>query len=508
MYEYAPLGINLTMAQTFREGLGTIQPSRSHLYPGGMGQIIPSEAHIFGKDLSGIENCGNGVCQKRPMGFVQLAERPWWHWLAIGAGIGGLIYMAKKSGLIGNPEEMTDAQAIQQAAALAVQANIPIILWGAPGIGKTSWLEALGKAMGAEVFTVIGSTKDPADIGGIMDLKGRLIPPIWAAEIRKRSLAGKKSVLFLDEFSSMTPLVQAALLRVVRDKVAGETDFDPKSGPLKGRAVNIVCAANRPEEGAGSIDLPPPAANRLIHFSWPTPSPLEWAQGVITGKWPVPKLEILPDGWRRSSAMRGAKEDVAAFVQAREEFLLSMPKTEKLAGEAWPSPRSWEMAAEALGAARFAGSPLDVQYELVRGAIGENIAGEFFNYISERDLPDPEDILKDPTKWVPPEGRGDVVFAVANSVVRAVKQEPTPDRFEAAINFIMHMVNITQRKDEMLTAVQDLIRTRVKTQIDYKRLEKHGTQQKHTYPKEFKNIFSSVLKKARTVKERGSEEND
>ena len=484
MYEYGPLGINLTMAKTFGKGLGSIQPSEAHLFPGGMGQIVPSEAHIFAEDLNGIEDCGCG-CQNLPMGVVQHPGRPWWHWLALGAGIGGLVYMAKKGGLIGNPEDLTDAQATQQAAALAVQANIPIILWGAPGIGKTSWLEALGNALGAKVFTVIGSTKDPADIGGIMDLKGRLIPPIWAADIRKRSLAGKKSVLFLDEFSSMTPLVQAAILRVVRDKIAGETDFDPKSGPLHGRAVHVVCAANRPEQGAGSIDLPPPAANRLIHFSWPTPSPLEWAQGIITGKWSVPRLEILPDGWRRSGPMRGAKEDIAAFVQAREEFLLSMPKTEKEAGEAWASPRSWEMAAEALGAARFAGSSLDVQAQLVKGAVGTHIAGEFFNYIAERDLPDPENILKDPTRWVPPEGRGDVVFAVANSVARAIKRKPTPERYDAAIKFIMHMVNITKRKDTMATAAQDLIKTRVETQMDY------------VYPKEFTKTFASIIAKAK-----------
>jgi MoxR-like ATPase len=491
MYEYAPLGINLTMAQTFKEGLGEIRPSGAHLYPGGMGQIVPSEAHIFGEDLSsGIENCGCG-CQNRSLGFVQLAERPWWHWLAIGAGIGGLIYMAKKGGLIGNPEDLTDAQAVQQAAALAVQANIPIILWGAPGIGKTSWLEALGNAMGAKVFTVIGSTKDPADIGGIMDLEGRLIPPIWAAEIRKRSLAGKKSVLFLDEFSSMTPLVQASLLRVVRDKVAGETDFDPKhEGKGKGRAVHVVCAANRPEEGAGSIDLPPPAANRLIHFSWPTPSPLEWAQGVITGKWSVPKLEILPDGWRRSSAMRGAKEDIAAFVQAREEFLLSMPKTEKEAGEAWASPRSWEMAAEALGAARFAGSPLDVQQELVKGAVSNDIALEFFNYLEKRDLPDPEDILKDPTRWIPPEGRGDVVFAVANSVTRAVGRKPTTERFDAAVKFFLNMVKTTNRKDEVLPAVWDLSQERIRTKTKYE------------FPDEFFKTFHSIWKRMKSAEKK------
>lgn len=501
MYEFDsryPMGINLTMAKTFGKGLGSIQPSQAHLFPGGMGQIVPSEAHIFGEDLNGIENCGIG-CQIKSLGNVQLAGRPWWHWLAIGAGIGGALYMMKRSGLIGNPAEMTDEEAIQQAAALAVQAQIPVILWGPPGIGKTSWLEALGKAMGAEVFTVIGSTKDPADIGGVMTTTGRLIPPAWASDILERSKKGLKSVLFLDEFSSMTPLVQAAMLRVVRDKVAGETNFDPT-----GKYVHVVCAANKPEQGAGSIDLPPPAANRLIHLDWPTPNPLTWGLGIITGKWPVPKLDVLGEGWKKSSAMRRAKDDIISFVEKRREFMMRMPVTEKAAGEAWPSPRSWEMAAEALGAAYYVGNynPKEktwdnalVQYKLVAGAVGDDVAGEFFIYRNKkRDLPSPEKILKDPTGWVPPEDRGDVVFAVANSVVRAVREKPTEKRFVAAIEFILYMADITGRKDTMGIAASELFKIRAENKFQFP----------ENLQPDFKKHFGPLMVKAKGGKKKVS----
>jgi hypothetical protein len=188
--------------------------------------------------------------------------------------------------------------------------------------------------------------------------------------------------------------------------------------------------------------------------------------------------------------MLGAKEDIAAFVQAREGFLLSMPTTEKEAGEAWASPRSWEMAAEALGAARFVGAPLDVQYELVKGAVGEHIAGEFNIFIRKRDLPNPEDILKDPTRWAPPEGRGDIVLAVADSVAGAVRREPTPERFDAAVKFFLNMVKITNRKDEVLTAVWDLSQERIRTKTKYE------------FPDEFFKTFHSIWKRMKSAEKK------
>jgi len=274
MYEHKrPMGLfNLNRAQMYSEGLGQIRSSEAQIFDPGMGVIQPSGAEIF----SNIEDCGCG-CQNPGLSNVPQAgqengqERPWWFWLAVGAGVGGFLYLAKR-GMSRNPEDPSDVEASQQAAAIAVQAGLPTILWGEPGIGKTSWLEALGRVMDAKVFTVIGSTKDPADIGGMMDREGRLIAPRWAQEIAERSINGERSVLFLDEFSSMSPLVHAAMLRVVNEKVAGDLNFDPKrypkyypgpadprtgkrrkvkaslvgkATPFSGQAVHVVCAANR-----------------------------------------------------------------------------------------------------------------------------------------------------------------------------------------------------------------------------------------------------------------------
>lgn len=391
--------------------------------------------------------------------------RPWWFWLAIGGGAGAILYLAHRSGILSNPGRRSELELAQDAAALAVQANVPTILWGAPGIGKTSWLEALGKAMNAKVFTVIGSTKDPADIGGMMLLSGDLTPPKWAREIRERSLAGLQSVLFLDEFSSMAPLVHAALLRVVRDKIAGECDLDPKNGPLRGNAVHVVCAANPRKEGAAAIDLPPPAANRMLHIDWRTPSAVGYGLGLVLG-WPTPRIPALPPDWRSSDEAKIARNLITSFVQKREGLLFDFPKSQQSSqrGRAWPSPRSWEIAADALGAALSAGASSDVQAILVKGSVGDGPGQEFLNWFDARDLPDPEDLLRDPSSWDPPTDRPDILWSVANSVSFAVQKKPTLERWKQAWTFISIMNQKTKSAQSMVPLASDLLDLKTKVE--------------------------------------------
>ena len=449
-------------AQLFEPGMGAIHPAEARAYHFGTGVVQRTPAQLVGSCdalsiLEGsvpIEECCTGNCQNTGLANVGVEERtgrPWWFWVTLGLGVGGALYMIRKSGIFKNPKEVTDSEAAQQAAALAVQAGIPTILWGPPGIGKSSWLEALGDAMNAEVFTVIGSTKDPADIGGIMTLEGKTIAPSWAQKIRKRSDQKKRSVLFLDEFTSMSPLVHAALLRVVREKIAGELRFDPTD-----RYVAVVAAANAPEEGAGSMELPPPAANRLIHIKWVPPSVVEWGVGLLT-EWPKPQLPALPRNWRQTREAKSAEEDVAAFVGYQQRYMLELPATSSARGEAWPSPRSWDMTAEALGAARVVNAPPQVVFKLVSGAIGMLPAKKFFDWLNDRDKPEPRDILAAPKSYEVQRGRPDILYADSIAVVDAVKSQPSRGAWERAWDFLEYARAKSDRPEVLALAADRLM---------------------------------------------------
>ncbi|SPL96354.1 MoxR-like ATPases [[Actinomadura] parvosata subsp. kistnae] len=217
------------------------------------------------------------------------------------------------------------------ALSVAVAANLPVLLWGAPGTGKTSAVLALGERLGLPVEAVVGSIREPSDFAGLPVLRDRetwFAPPRWA----ERLAAAGTGILFLDELTTAPPAVQAAMLRVVLERTVGDLALPP--------SVRIVAAANPPEQAADGWDLSAPLANRLIHLDW-TVSAESVAEGFIGG-FPAPAAPLGEVG----DALAGrARALVGAFLRVRPELVLAVPDGP---ARGWPSPRTWDLAATAL----------------------------------------------------------------------------------------------------------------------------------------------------------------
>lgn len=301
---------------------------------------------------------------------------------------------------------------------IAIQARIPVLIWGLPGVGKSASIRAMAEALGLPVEVVIASIREPSDFAGLPIIREggvRLEAPAWA---RRLAEAGK-GVLFLDEISTAAPAVQAALLRVVLDRVVGDL-------PLPD-GVAVVAAANPPEQAAGGWDLSAPLANRFVHLAWEV-DVQAWIDGMLQG-WGMPAIPRLPTGWEASIPL--ARALVASFIRHRPHLLLNMPASEEQAGKAWPSPRTWDMASRLLAATNAAGAGDEVADTLVAGCVGDGAALEFITWRRELDLPDPEDVLKNPGSFRLPQ-RGDQAFAVLAAVVSAATSNLTPARWMAA----------------------------------------------------------------------------
>ena len=307
--------------------------------------------------------------------------------------------------------------AMVEALGVAVAARVPVLLWGAPGTGKSSVIQAVAATMDVPCETVIASIREPSDFAGLPVVLGDVVhfaPPSWA---RRLAEAGR-GLLFLDELSTAPPAVQAALLRVVLERVVGDLELPP--------GVAVVAAANPPELAADGWDLSAPLANRLCHLFWEI-DPAAISAGFAEG-WASPRVPALPEGW--NSEVRLALSLVASFLRARPSLAGNVPTDAKSAGRGWPSPRTWEMAARLWAAAGAAKVSEQARAALVRGAVGDGAGAEFLTWLVEMDLVDPEVALADPEAFVLPE-RGDRAYATVSAIAAAVAANPTPERWLA-----------------------------------------------------------------------------
>jgi hypothetical protein len=262
--------------------------------------------------------------------------------------------------------------------------GIPALLWGAPGEGKSSFVESL-KGPDFPVVTLIASIHDPTDFSGLpMQENGRVrfVPPEWTFAFDDT----EQGILFLDELTTAPPSVQAALLRVILERKVGFRDLP--------QGVRVIAAANPPDMVSGGWELSPPLRNRFVHIQW------EWDEREY--------LTALREGFAPATLPRiersAHQEAVAHWKLLVDAFLRRSPqllRTSSSAEEhAFASPRTWEFAVhlmascDLLGKAPKPGQPGSVVFtNLLQGCIGRGAAVAFVGFVKNLHLPDPEELL-------------------------------------------------------------------------------------------------------------------
>ncbi|MEU6773118.1 MoxR family ATPase [Streptomyces sp. NPDC046759] len=327
------------------------------------------------------------------------------------------------SALLGDTATEPRSDIQLEALTLAVAADLPVLLWGEPGIGKTAALTQLATALDLPLTTVIASVHEPSDFSGLPVVGDDpavqgvpMAPPDWAVRLVRTG----RGLLFLDELSTAPPAVQAALLRLVLERRIGALRLPP--------GVRIVAAANPRSSAADGWELSPPLANRFVHLQWAHDHDVV-VRG-LGGTWPRATLPRL-DPERLTGAVAFARRAVCDFLVARPALVHRLPNGESNRGGAWPSPRSWEATLRLVAFAHASGSSRDVLSLLVRGTVGDGPGLELLASLDRMDLPDPEELLADPEGAGLPE-RGDLRQAVLDGVVDAVRRRPERARWDAA----------------------------------------------------------------------------
>lgn len=184
--------------------------------------------------------------------------------------------------------------------------HLSTMIWGPPGIGKSSIVAQTAQSNGIGFVDVRLSQLAPTDLRGLPVPENgisRWYPP----EFLPRDGAG---ILFLDELNMAPPAMQGVAQQLILDRRVGS--YVVPEGWF------IWAAGNRKEDRAAVFDMPAPLANRFVH------------------------LEVTPDfdSFKAYALDHAIHEQILAFLSFRPTLLHRLDPQQP----AWPSPRSWEMA--------------------------------------------------------------------------------------------------------------------------------------------------------------------
>lgn len=309
-----------------------------------------------------------------------------------------------------------------QALGICISARIPVLLWGAPGEGKTAVVESAAH-QGWHVETLIVSHYEPSDFAGLpvigADGSVTLAPPRWATRL---AAVDGPSIAFFDEFSTASPALQAAALRPL-------THFEVGALQLPD-TVSFVAAANPADVAASGWELAAPTASRFVHLDWALALEV-YAECLVTGDWPV--LPVYPTPPDQSVAQAQQRVLVSGFLRARQSQISAIPDDAAARGRAFPTPRTWDYATRLAAFAAAVGAPKEVLRLLVNGCIGEVTAHEFLAWSAAQDLPDPESLLADPHGFDFVGLRADRVYVILQSILAAIVRRTTAQRWTDAL---------------------------------------------------------------------------
>lgn len=194
----------------------------------------------------------------------------------------------------------------------APQWAVPLMIWGAPGIGKSDLVREAAAVQGFALIDLRLSQLEPTDLRGIPlhdNGKVRWIPP---DELPNEARDGPHGVLFLDEINAAPPPVAASAYQLILDRRIGTYRLPD--------GWSIVAAGNRLDDRGITYVMPAPLANRFMHV----------------------QLEADAENWLAWAARNGIAPVLRDFVADQPQWLARFVSESEV--KAFPSPRSWVFA--------------------------------------------------------------------------------------------------------------------------------------------------------------------
>jgi hypothetical protein len=289
--------------------------------------------------------------------------------------------------------------------------HTPVMLWGAPGVGKSQIVLQIGQQHELPVIDIRLSQMEPSDLRGIPFKTGDKVEWAVPSMLPDAELHGESGILFLDEINSAAPSVSAAAYQLILDRRLGNYQVP--------QGWAIFAAGNRQGDRGVTYSMPSPLANRFSHY----------------------EIDLNLDDWVAWAYKNSIDERIIGFLRFRPELLFDFDPAHNPV--AFPSPRSWEFAHRALQ--KFINYP-NLLLGSLQACVGQAAGIECHAFIESLDqMPDLDKILSGEDIKAPDEI--DLQYAVASALVgRAIRARDTDDAARVYGNILKYAGCFPQRE--------------------------------------------------------------
>lgn len=280
--------------------------------------------------------------------------------------------------------------------------RIPVLITGAPGIGKSDAVDQAATAAGADLILSHPAVADPTDAKGLPFVVNGEATFLPFGELSRAVNATKRTVWFLDDLGQASPAVQASYMQLLLARRV--------NGHVLSDLVTFVAATNRRTDRAGVSGILEPVKSRFGTIVELAPDVDEWISWAIDNS-------IAPE--------------IIAFLRFKPDLLSAFTATADLTNT--PTPRTWHSASRVLGL-NLAPS---LQHIALSGSIGEGAAVELSSFITMyRSLPDVDQILINPAAVDVPTNTA-TLYALAGALAHRTNDQT----FGRVAQFMQKMVD-------------------------------------------------------------------
>ncbi|HCQ70109.1 MAG TPA: ATPase [Gammaproteobacteria bacterium] len=300
--------------------------------------------------------------------------------------------------------------------------HTPVMLWGAPGIGKSQIISQVAVEHNVPMIDIRLSQMEPSDLRGIPFKNGDLVDWSIPSLLPDAARHGEQGILFLDEITSAPPTVSAAAYQLILDRRLG--DYIVPKGWV------IFAAGNRQGDRGVTYSMPAPLANRFSHY----------------------ELDVNLDDWVAWAYKNNIDERIIGFLRYRPEHLFEFDPAHNPV--AFPSPRTWEFTHRALQ--KFDDN-LNLFRQAASACVSEVAGVEVATFIEHlEDLPDLDAIVNGESVSIP--DAIDLQYAICSALVGRAISVKDKDNAKQVWGNILNFARDFPQKELGVMLVSDMQR--------------------------------------------------